>query len=157
MEDMQIMDRNTRAVQAFFEENQWEYNEQDGCFESGIALDGEIGGALLQADANNGGIVVLAGLDYDVPEDAFEEVIELCNLVNMLLPTGAMFLDPVEHIIVCRLGQYYGDDKATPDDVGEQVTFCLDMIEKTAGVLGTLIDGEISAEEAADAMLRPEE
>lgn len=152
------MDTNTRAVKAFFEENQWEYNEQDGCFESGVALDnGDVEGALLQVDANNGGIVVLAGLDFDVPSDSFGEVLELCNMVNMLLPTGALFLDMTERIVVCRLGQYYGDGKAEANDVGEQVTFCLDMIEKVASVIIGLTEGELSPDEAAEIMLRPAE
>lgn len=151
------MDANTRAVQAFFEENQWEYCEQDGCYESGVSLESEIEGALLQIDANNGGIVVLAGLDFDIPEDSFEEVLELCNLVNMLLPTGALFLDVTEHIVVCRLGQYYGDGCAKASDVGEQVAFCLDILERTADCIGALTDGEISSEEAAEQILRPAE
>ena len=149
------MDSNASAVKAFFEENNWEYGCEDGCFESGVALDGEIEGALLQVDANNGGIVVLAGLDYDIPQESFAEVLELCNLVNMLLPTGALFLDMHEHIMVCRLGQFYGDGAATSDDVGEQVTFCLDMIEKVAAVISGIVEGDLGAEEAADQMLRP--
>lgn len=148
---------NTQAVKAFFEENQWEFNEQDGCFESGVSLNGDIEGALLQVDANNGGIVVLAGLDYDVPSETTMEVLELCNLVNMLLPTGALFLDVSERIVVCRLGQYYGEGKAEANDVGEQVTFCLDMIEKVAAVITGLTEGDLTPDEAAEQMLRPEE
>ncbi|MBQ4466224.1 MAG: YbjN domain-containing protein [Oscillospiraceae bacterium] len=148
---------NTQAVKAFFEENQWEFNEQDGCFESGVSLNGDIEGALLQVDANNGGIVVLAGLDYDVPSETTMEVLELCNLVNMLLPTGALFLDVSERIVVCRLGQYYGEGKAEANDVGEQVTFCLDMIEKVAAVITGLTEGDLTPDEAAEQMLRPAE
>ena len=144
---------NLQAVKDFFKENNWEYGEQEGCFESGVQLEGEIEGALLQIDSNNGGIVVLCGLDYDIPQENFIEVTALCNIVNMLLPTGAMFLDTVEHILVCRLGQFYGEGNASGEDVGEQVTFCIEMIEKAADVLGELIDGELSPEEAAEQMM----
>ena len=146
---------NLQAVRGFFQENNWEYSETDGCFESGVQLEGEAGGALLQIDSNNGGIVVLAGLDYDIPEESIAEVISLCNLVNMLLPTGALFLDMAERILVCRLGQYYGDGNARSEDVGEQVSFCLDIIERAAVLIGGVIDGEIAPEDAAEQMLRP--
>lgn len=146
---------NMEAVKAFFEENDWDYNEQEGAFESGIALEGDIEGALLQIDANNGGVVVLAGLDYDVPAEANEDALDLCNIVNMLLPTGALFLDITERIIVCRLGQYYGEDKATANDIGEQVSFCLDMIEKVADVIDAVVEGNMTPDEAAEQMLRP--
>ena len=148
---------NLQAVRDFFKENGWEYGEQEGCFESGVSLEGEIPGAMLQIDSNNGGIVVLSGLDYDIPEESFADVMELCNMVNMLLPTGAMFLDPAERILVCRLGQYYGEGNAEPNDVGEQVSFCLDILEKAAGVIQGLTSGELEPMEAADMILRPAE
>ena len=112
---------------------------------------------MLQIDSNNGGIVVLSGLDYDIPEESFADVMELCNMVNMLLPTGAMFLDPAERILVCRLGQYYGEGNAEPNDVGEQVSFCLDILEKAASVIQGLTSGELEPMEAADMILRPAE
>lgn len=148
---------NLQAVRDFFKENGWEYDEQEGCFESGVSLDGDIEGAMLQIDSNNGGIVVLAGLDYDIPSESAAEVMELCNLVNMLLPTGAMFMDTEERILVCRLGQYYGEGKADSNDVGEQVTFCLDMIERAAACITGLTEGELTPDEAAETMLRPAE
>ena len=146
---------NLQAVRDFFKENGWEYGEQEGCFESGVSLEGEIPGAMLQIDSNNGGIVVLSGLDFDIPEESFSDVMEFCNMVNMLLPTGAMFLDPAERILVCRLGQYYGEGNAEVNDVGEQVSFCLDILEKASNVIQALTSGEIDAMEAADMILRP--
>lgn len=152
------MDTNTLAVKAFFEENNWNYNMNEGCFESGVSLENDVvEGALLQIDSNNGGIVVLAGLDFDIPEEGFTSVLELCNMLNMLLPTGAMFVDFTEHIVICRLGQYYGEGKAGANDVGEQVAFCLDMLEKLAVVIAELTDGTMSPDEAAEMMLRPTE
>ena len=146
---------NLQAVRDFFKENGWEYGEQEGCFESGVSLDSEIEGAMLQIDSNNGGIVVLAGLDFDIPCESFAEVMELCNMLNMLLPTGAMFLDTAERILVCRLGQYYGEGNADANDVGEQVSFCLDMLEKAANCIQGLTDGELTPDEAAEMILRP--
>ena len=148
---------NLQAVRDFFRENDWEYGEQEGCFESGVTIEGDIPGAMLQIDSNNGGIVVLAGLDFDIPSESFAEVMELCNMVNMLLPTGAMFVDTAERIIVCRLGQYYGEGNAKSEDVGEQVSFCLDMIEKAASCIAGLTDGDLTPDEAAEMMIKPAE
>lgn len=146
---------NLQAVRDFFKENEWEYGEEDGCFESGVSLNAEIEGAMLQIDSNNGGIVVLTGLDFDIPQDSFADVIELCNMVNMLLPTGALFIDTAEHILVCRLGQFYGEGNADSNDVGEQVAFCLDILEKVANCIQGVTDGELDPLEAADMILRP--
>ena len=146
---------NLQAVRDFFKTNNWEYGEQDGCFESAVSLESEIEGAMIQIDSNNGGIVVLTGLDYDIPQESFTDVMELCNMVNMLLPTGALFLDIAERILVCRLGQYYGEGAADTEDVGEQVAFCLDIIEKAANCIQAVIDEEISPDEAAEMILRP--
>ena len=148
---------NLQAVRDFFKENGWEYGEQEGCFESGVSLDGDIEGAMLQIDSNNGGIVVLAGLDYDIPQESAAEVMEFCNMLNMLLPTGAMFMDTAERILVCRLGQYYGEGNVSAEDVGEQVTFCLDMIEKAAACIIGLTEGDLTPDEAAEMLLRPAE
>ena len=147
---------NTKAVIAFFEQNEWEYREDEGAFESGVSLEGDVEGALLQIDANNGGIVVLCGLDYDIQTEAFAVLFEFCNLVNMLLPTGAVFLDTTEQIIVTRLGQYYGEGKASGDDVGEQVAFCIDLVERISSVLSSVINGEVSPADATELILRPQ-
>lgn len=148
---------NSNAVRGFFEENSWDFREEEGMFESGVVLDGDVEGALLQIDSNNGGIVVLSGLDYDIPEESFNDIYELCNMVNMLLPTGAMFLDPTEHLVIVRLGQYYGEGNAETSDVGEQVNFCLDMMERLGSVIIPLTEGGMQPEEAASVLLRPEE
>ena len=147
---------NIQAVVAFFEQNGWDYREDEGIFESGVALEGDIEGALLQIDSNNGGVVVLCGLDYDIPTASFNALFEFCNLVNMLLPTGAVFLDTTERMIVTRLGQYYGEGKATGDDVSEQVAFCIDLVERVSSVLNALIDGQTTPTDATELILRPQ-
>lgn len=147
----------TEAVHAFLDDQEWLYAEANGCFESGMELNADISAALLQIDTNDGGLVILTALDFDVPEHSFSVVLSFANLMNMVMPMGSLYLDIEEHMLVYRLGEIYGEKIPTPEDVADQLFFCLDMIERVADVLAGVVEKDFSPEEAVDRVLQPDE
>lgn len=152
------MEQNPLAdiVKSFFETNQWNYQEEDGIFESGTPLDAPIESALIHMIADDSALAVLTALDYTIPEDATSTLLEFCNLANMLLPAGCFYLDRAEQMLVFRLTEFVSVVLPTPADIEDQLLYCLMNLQQAARVLLQLIDGTLSVEEAVEAVTMPD-
>lgn len=145
------------AVRAFFKENDWKYAEEDGIFESGTPLDAPINSALIHIITDETALAVLTALDYTIPEESTFTVLEFCNLANMLLPAGCFYLDRAEQMLVFRLTEFIPEGTELPDsaEIEDQLLFALTNLQQAAKVLGDLLDGAVSVEEAVEIALRP--
>lgn len=145
------------AVRAFFKENDWKYAEEDGIFESGTPLDAPISSALIHIITDAEALAVLTALDYTIPEESTYTMLEFCNLANMLLPAGCYYLDRAEQMLVFRLTEFIPEGTDLPDtaEIEDQLLFALTNLQQTAKVLGDLLTGTLSVEEAVEAALMP--
>ena len=128
-------EKNISAIRSFFRQGKWPFEEEDGVFFSGVPLRQDLGAALLQIVPDGIGITVLAELDRHLPKESLMELIQAANLLNALLPTGAMYIDLTERYAVFRIGALYPHVPAEAEDVAEQVSYALDMIECIADSL----------------------
>lgn len=140
------------VVEAFFKQENWKFERFDDWFESNIMLHEDVR-AMIQISTGEDGLVIMTALDSTVPEEAGNVVMTFMNAMNMSLPMGCLYLDTNEMLPVFRLGNLFG--KALPDEeeIAERIYLCLDILDRTAGVLNGLVGHNMTVEEAVASVL----
>ena len=150
------MNAGYQATEQFFNEVSWKYETAENVFRCDVELEsGEY--ATVHVDTDDTMIVVFTSLQYSVKQNLFDKVLRMANIINLANPVGSIFLDEEENTIVCRFGQAYPKQDMTGDDIGGQVSFTIDMIERISKVFPKLEDGTYQPEETALMVIAPEE
>ncbi|MEE5993579.1 MAG: hypothetical protein V3G42_10105 [Oscillospiraceae bacterium] len=150
------MNTGYQATKQFFKDVNWKYETAENVFRSDVELETSQY-ATIHIDTDDTMIVVFTALQYKIKERLFDKILRMVNVLNMLNPVGSVFLDVEERMILCRFGQVYPKQNMTADDVGAQVSFVLDVIERISKVLPKLEDGTHEPEEVALLVIAPED
>lgn len=150
------MNAGYKATENFLKSIGWEYETAENVFRCSVELETEEVGAV-HIDTDDDMIVVFTALQREMKEQLFDKILKMLNIINLANPVGSVFLDEEEKIILCRFGQVYPKKNMTADDVGAQVSFTIDMVEKISKVLPNLEDGTHEPEELALLVIAPED
>lgn len=149
------MNAGYQATEQFFKDVNWEYETAENVFRCSVGLETEEVG--VHIDTDDSMIVVFTALRHELKEQLFDKILKMLNIINLANPVGSVFLDEEEKVILCRFGQVYPKQNMTADDIGAQVSFTIDTIEKISKVLPKLEDGTYEPEEVALLVVAPEE
>jgi len=145
-----------QKIQEYFQENQWDFDKKQNFFISGFTLDDCEAGALLQIAVHEKSFLVLTAPDMEIPEEFFSAVQIYTAELNRLLGIGCAYLDQEEKMLTFRTSLICADNPPTIEQTGAIIGYTMSMIQDIVTQLLSLLNGEISPEEAAAKAVQPE-
>ena len=138
-----------QQIRNYFRENQWNFDEQENAFLTGVSLEGRTAGAMIQLIVNDRSFMMLTAPDIEIPEEAFIDVQTYANEINNLINIGCFYLDKEQKILAFRVSMICADTVPSAQQIDDIIGYSVTMVQDIAEFLLHLLDGELSPEDAA--------
>ncbi len=145
-----------QQIRVYFQEHQWNFDEQENVFLTGVSLEGRTQGAMIQLIVAERALVMLTAPDLEIPEEAFPEIQTFANEINNLINIGCLYLDREQHVIAFRIGTICADTVPTQNQIDDIIGYSVTLIQDTAEAVLNLLEGNASPETAAEQAVQPE-
>lgn len=145
------------AIKKFFENQNWKYDyfEEEGMFQSAVALTEETG-VMIHAIVGQNAFTVMVAAELNTDAEAYHEIRAFINDVNARLLLGGLVLDCDEGILYFRVGQNCMNQTPNESIVEDAFLYPITFMDENFETLAGIMQGDLSAQQALEQLFAEE-